>query len=60
MERLTVESLRQIAALRGYAWSEAELEAVRPTVERIQALLEKLESLPLRDVEPAVHYRISP
>ena len=58
MEPVTVEALKQVAELQGYAWSEAELERIRPQVERGLALVEKLEGLIAQDLEPAIQYRM--
>ncbi len=49
---ISVESLRRAAALGGFAWTDAELEAIRPAVQRL------LEHLPLGDVEPTTQYRV--
>ncbi len=54
----SLEQLRSIAALAGYAWTDEELRAIAPLVERSLALVERLESLPLRDVEPGIVFRI--
>jgi len=58
MPELSLEALKQLAALQGYAWSDAELERIRPQVERGLALLEKLSELVSPDVEPAIQYRM--
>lgn len=58
MEPVTVEALRKIAALQGYAWSDAEVEAILPQVARGLLLVERLTTLPLRDIEPAIQYRV--
>jgi len=54
MAELNPGLMRRIAALAGYDWTEEELRALAPVVERSLALLERLESLPLRDVEPGI------
>jgi len=58
MEPVTVEALKQVATLQGYAWSDAELEQLRPQVERGLALVEKLAALVAQDLEPAIQYRM--
>ncbi|MBI4560784.1 MAG: hypothetical protein HY724_01975 [Candidatus Rokubacteria bacterium] len=58
MEPVTVEALKQVAALQGYAWSDEELERLRPQVERGLALVEQLGALVPRDLEPAIQYRM--
>ena len=55
---ISVESLRQTAALCGFEWSDAELEAIRPAVERLLESLEQLERLALGSVEPTTQYRV--
>ena len=59
MEPIELETLRRIARLAGFDWSDAELEAVRPTLQRTVEMLRQLESLPLADVEPTTYYRVS-
>lgn len=58
MTALTLEALRHLATLAGFAWSDAELEAIRPEVERALAGLERLEALGLGGAEPTVQYRV--
>jgi Asp-tRNA(Asn)/Glu-tRNA(Gln) amidotransferase C subunit len=58
MEPIDLETLRRMARLAGFAWSDAELEAVRPTLERTFDMLRQLDSLPLAGVEPTTHYRV--
>ncbi len=45
-----------MAALAGFAWTDEELSAFVPLVERSLGPVERLESLPLRDVEPCVQF----
>jgi hypothetical protein len=59
MKTITLESMRHAAERAGFRWTDAELEAIRPAVERALESLEKLERLPLGDVEPPIHYRVS-
>lgn len=59
MEPIELETLRRMARLAGFDWSDAELEAVRPTLQRTVEMLRQLESLPLADVEPTTYYRVS-
>jgi hypothetical protein len=53
---VTAEDLRRVATLAGYAWTAEELERLRPLVVQSLAMLERLDGLPLGDVEPAVVY----
>ena len=58
MEGVTAKTLRRMAALLGYDWVDEELEVLLPQVERSLEMVERLDALPLRDVEPALQYRI--
>lgn len=58
MEPISVDTMRTMARLGGFEWSDADLERVRPAVERALAGLLALERLPLADVEAAVQYRV--
>jgi hypothetical protein len=51
--------MRRMAALSGYDWSEEELQALEPIVERALALVARLEALPLQDVEPGILFRMA-
>jgi Asp-tRNA(Asn)/Glu-tRNA(Gln) amidotransferase C subunit len=55
---IAVETLRRMAALGGFAWTDAELESIRPAVERLLEMLERLESLPIGALEPTTQYRM--
>jgi Asp-tRNA(Asn)/Glu-tRNA(Gln) amidotransferase C subunit len=55
---ISVESLRRTAAFGGFVWTDAELEAIRPAVQRLLESLELLERLPTGDVEPTTQYRV--
>jgi Asp-tRNA(Asn)/Glu-tRNA(Gln) amidotransferase C subunit len=55
---ISVESLRRTAALGGFAWTDAELEAIRPAVQRLLESLEQMEQLPLGALEPTTQYRV--
>lgn len=55
---ISVESLKRAAALGGFAWTDAELEAIRPAVQRLLASLAELEQLPLGAIEPTTQYRV--
>jgi hypothetical protein len=53
---IDLDSLRRGAQLAGFAWSDAELEEIRPHVEAALRLLRALEAIPV-DAEPTTHYR---
>src|SRR5262249_62046215 len=55
---ISVDSLRRTAALAGFAWSDAELEAIRPAVQRLGESLAELERLPPRARAPTPQYRV--
>jgi hypothetical protein len=55
---LDLETLRRGARLAGFAWSDAELEDIRPQVEAALRLLRALDAIPLREgAEPTTLYR---
>lgn len=55
---IDLETMRRVAGLAGFEWSDAELEAIRPLVDASLRMLAGLETLPLDDVEPTTQYRI--
>ena len=55
---IDVETLRRMAALGGFAWTGAELESLRPAVERLLEMLEHLETVPIGELEPTTQYRV--
>lgn len=59
MEPVTPKALKRMAALLGYDWTDEEVDRLFPLAEKSLAMVEKLDALPLRDVEPAVEYRIT-
>ena len=50
--------MKRLAERAGFDWSEAELEAIRPVLERALQSLDELEQLPLGDVEPVTQFRV--
>ena len=58
MVNLSVEAMRQLAALNGFQWTDEELEQIRPALERAMEPVGRLEDLALEAVEPAVQYRV--
>lgn len=58
MAEVTVDTLRALARLQGFEWTDAELEALRPAAEAAVAMLEKLRALPLGSADPTTQYRI--
>ena len=55
---IDLDTLRRMTRLSGFDWSDAELEAVRPALARALELLARLETMPLREIEPATQYRV--
>jgi hypothetical protein len=58
MPTLTVAAMREIARSQGFEWTDAELEALRPVVERTLTLLEKLETVPPPALDPGIQFRM--
>ncbi|PYM23461.1 MAG: hypothetical protein DMD78_11855 [Candidatus Rokuibacteriota bacterium] len=54
---IDLDTLRHGARLAGFAWSDAELEEIRPQVEIALRLLRALEAIPVGDTGPTTHYR---
>jgi Asp-tRNA(Asn)/Glu-tRNA(Gln) amidotransferase C subunit len=54
---MDLETLRRGAELAGFAWSDAELEEIRPQVEALLRTLRGLEAIDVGAVEPTTHYR---
>ena len=55
---ITADLMRRMAELAGYSWTDEQLQAIALLVERSLARVDGLESLPLRDVEPGVYFRM--
>ncbi len=55
---IDLDTLRRMTRLSGFDWSDAELEAIRPALARALELLARLETMPLREIEPATQYRV--
>lgn len=58
MDGVNVKTLRRMAALLGYDWADEEIEALLPQVEKSLEMVERLDALPLHNVEPALQYRV--
>ena len=60
-ERAAYPDLEAAARLRlgpGFEFAEADLDALRPAIERALDALERLHRLPLGAIEPVTHYRV--
>ena len=55
---MDVETLRRVAQLAGFELSAADLEPIRPAIERALEALARLEALPLGDVEPSSRFGV--
>jgi hypothetical protein len=53
-----LEALRAAARVAGFDFAEADLVPIRPAVERALQALERLEALPLANVEPVTQFRM--
>jgi hypothetical protein len=58
MAALVPDVLRHLAVAGGFSWTDDELTAIAPLVERSLAALRALQALPLGDAEPPVFFRI--
>lgn len=58
MVSASTRTLREMAAVLGYDWSDDEIRRISAQLEKALALVDRLDSLPLREVEPATLYRI--
>ena len=58
MNSVDVDTLQRAARLAGFDFAPADLEPLRPAIERALQALERLEALPLASVEPVTHYRV--
>ena len=58
MPTTDVDTLRRAARLAGFEFSTADLEPLRPAIERALEALGRLEQLPLGAVEPVTQYRV--
>jgi hypothetical protein len=51
-------TLKAAVRLAGFDFTDAELEALRPGLERAFEQLARLETLPVAGIDPAVQYRM--
>jgi Asp-tRNA(Asn)/Glu-tRNA(Gln) amidotransferase C subunit len=58
MEGVNAKTLKRVAALLDYNWSDEEIEALLPQVQKSLEMVDRLDELALRDVEPALQYRV--
>jgi Asp-tRNA(Asn)/Glu-tRNA(Gln) amidotransferase C subunit len=56
-DSIDLDTLRRGAQLAGFAWSDAELEEIRPQVEAALRMLRTLEAVDVGGTEPTTYYR---
>jgi Asp-tRNA(Asn)/Glu-tRNA(Gln) amidotransferase C subunit len=56
-DSIDLDTLRRGAQLAGFAWSDAELEEIRPQVEAALHMLRTLEAVDVGGTEPTTYYR---
>jgi hypothetical protein len=55
----TLATLRAVADVHGFPWSDAELEAAAPAVGRILEMLASLDAIALDEAaEPTTHFHV--
>ena len=55
---IDLETMRRVSRAAGFSWSDAELEAIRPAADALLAMLAKLDTVDLGEVELTTQYRI--
>ena len=55
---IDLATLKHAARLAGFDFTDADLEALRPGLERALDQLARLEALPLAGLEPTTQYRM--
>ena len=58
MSTIDSDTLVHAARLAGFDFAAADLEPLRPAIERALQALGRLETLPLASLEPVTQYRI--
>lgn len=58
MDDLDVDTLRRAARLAGFDFAAADLEPLRPAIERTLEALGRMERLGIGSVEPVIQYRL--
>ncbi len=57
MEPLTLDLMSRIAALAGFSWTDEELQAIAPQLDRSLEALRTLDALPLQDTDLSTTFR---
>jgi Asp-tRNA(Asn)/Glu-tRNA(Gln) amidotransferase C subunit len=60
LARMDIDSatLKRVARLAGFEFTDADLDTIRPALERALDGLARLEALPVASVEPTIQYRM--
>ena len=58
MTELTVDAIRALARLQGFEWTDAEIEAIRPSAEAALAMLARLRAVDFGAADPTTQFRI--
>ncbi len=58
MEPLHADTIRALARLQGFEWTDAEIEALRPLAEASLAMLARLRAVDLGAADPTVQFRM--
>ena len=55
---MTITEMREIARAQGFEFTDAELEGLRPLVERTLTLLQRLETVAAPALDPTTQFRM--
>lgn len=58
MEGPTTETIRTLARLHGFEWTDAEIESMLPLASACLAMLARLRDVELGPADPTVQYRM--
>ena len=58
MTELTADAIRALARLQGFEWTEAEIDAIRPSAQAAVAMLARLRDVDLGAADPTTQFRI--
>lgn len=58
MVRLGIDTIRALARVHGFEWTDAEIEAIRPLAEASLAMLARLREVDLGPADPTTQFRI--
>ncbi|MBI1737054.1 MAG: hypothetical protein HYR51_17935 [Candidatus Rokubacteria bacterium] len=58
MERPTADTIRTLARVQGFEWTDAEIDALLPVATACLAMLARLREIDLGAADPTVQYRM--